>query len=287
MLTSYVKKVPLKILLLGKFFPLIEKLFPKIAVREATKMFFKPIRFKVPQSELELRNKANISYHQTTSNTIAVLQWISKEDAPFVLLMHGWASRATHFKKFIEYLLANGYNVICPEAPAHGLSTGTRTDIIGFSESLAIAHKLVKPKYWVCHSMGGSSAMYCINNHNIAPKHLSIIATPAIGEEILDVFASRLGASKKIIPAMLDTIQEVYKGKELRDFTAEEIIKKLPTDISLNLIYDKADIDAPAHQGERLKELFPTADLLITENYGHIKIIKELDVLKHCQKFWD
>lgn len=286
MLNSYVKKVPLNILLLGKSFPLIEKFFPKLAVREATKMFFKPIRFKVPQSEIALRDKAKITYHKTNTDTIAVLQWISMENAPYVLLMHGWASRATHFKNFIEYLLANGYNVICPEAPAHGLSTGSRSDIIGFSDSIAIAHKLVNPLYWVCHSMGGSSAMYCINNHNIAPKHLSIIATPAIGEEILEVFASRLGASKKIIQPMLNTIEKLYHGKELRDFTAEEIIKKLPKNISLNLVYDKIDIDAPAHQGERLKELFPSADLLITENYGHIKIIKQLDVLKHCQSFW-
>jgi pimeloyl-ACP methyl ester carboxylesterase len=286
MLNSYVKKVPFKIVVLAKLFPLMEKISTKLVVREGLKMFFRPIRFQIPGNELKLRNQAKVSYHNTSENKIAVLQWISNEDAPYVLLMHGWASRSTHFNNFIETLLSQGYNIICPEAPGHGLSGGNRSDIIRFGESIAVAHKLVKPKYWLCHSMGGSAAMYCINQFGCKPEHLSIIASPAIAFDILQVFTSRLGLSESLIPLLNARMEKMYDGKKLKDYTAEYIIQKLPTDTSLNLVYDTADDDAPVAHGKRLKELYPNADLKITEKLGHVKIIKNPDVLSHCQSFW-
>jgi pimeloyl-ACP methyl ester carboxylesterase len=286
MLNSYVKKVPLKIIILAKLFPLMEKLSTKLVVRKAVKMFFSPIRYQIPGSELKLRNKAKISYHNTSQNKIAVLQWISNEDAPYVLLMHGWASRSTHFKNFIETLLKQGYNVICPEAPGHGLSNGNQSDMIRFAESIAVAHKMVTPKYWICHSMGGSSAMYSINEYDCKPEHLSIIASPSIAFDILQVFTQRLRLSESLIPQMRKRIEYLYDGKKLKDYTAEYIIQQLPKGISMNLVYDTTDSDAPVKHGERLHELYPTSDLKITENLGHVKIIKAPKVLEHCQSFW-
>ena len=286
MVTSYVKKVPLRIVILAKLFPIIAWFSTKWVVREAVKMFFSPIRFQIPGNELKLRNQAKVSYHQTQQNKIAVLQWICDENAPYVLLMHGWASRSTHFKNFIEALLKQGFNVVCPEAPGHGLSSGKQSDIIRFSESIALAHQLVQPQYWICHSMGGSAAMHCINEHKCQPKHLSIIASPAIAYDILQVFTSRLKLSEKLIPLMNERMEQLYDGKKLKDYTAEYIIQKLPSSTSLNLVYDTKDNDAPVQHGYRLKELFPSADLKITENLGHVKIIKDLDVLTHCQSFW-
>lgn len=287
MVNSYVKKVPLRIILLAKLFPVIEWLSTRWGVRLAVKMFFSPIRFQIPGNELKLRNEAKISYHKTGHDTIAILQWISHEKAPFILLMHGWASRSTHFKNFIESLLNQGYNVICPEAPGHGLSSGKQSDIIRFSESIAIAHNLVKPDYWICHSMGGSAAMHCINEHHCQPKHLSIIASPAIAFDILQVFTSRLKLSEKLIPLMNQRMEKLYDGKKLKDYTAEYIIQKLPKTTSINLVYDNKDADAPVKHGHKLKELFPSAVLKITDNLGHVKIIKDLNVLAHCQSFWN
>tara|TARA_R110001592_G_scaffold363221_3_gene681692 strand:+ start:82711 stop:83580 length:870 start_codon:yes stop_codon:yes gene_type:complete len=286
MLNSYVKKVPFKIIVLAKLFPLMEKLSTKLVVREAIKMFFRPIRYQIPGSELKLRNKATISYHNTSQNTIAVLQWESNKNAPYVLLMHGWASRSTHFKNFIESLLNQGFNVICPEAPGHGLSNGSKSDIIRFAESIAVAHKMVTPKYWIGHSMGGSAAMYCINHFDCKPEHLSIIASPSIAFDILQVFTQRLNISESLVPLMSKRIEYLYDGKKLKDYTAEYIIQRLPKDVSMNLVYDSKDTDAPVHHGERLHELYPSADLKITEKLGHVKIIKDLSVLNTCQKYW-
>lgn len=285
MVNSYVKKVPLNIVLLSKLFPLIEWLSPNLAAKEAFKMFFKPIRFQIPDSELELRNRAEVSYHDIDNCKIAVLKWISHPDNDYVLLMHGWASRSTHFKNFINQLLTQNYNVICPEAPGHGLSAGSQSGIIEFADSIRIAHNLVQPKYWVCHSMGGSSALYVMANYGLSPKHLSVISTPAIAQEILEVFADRLGASRKIVQPMRDRIQSTF-GVEMEDYTAEKIIEHIPENSSVNLVYDDFDTDAPKHHGERLKEVYPKADLHITKGLGHVKVIKELNVLNHCQGYW-
>lgn len=285
MLNSYVKKVPLKIVLLSKLFPLLEWLSPTLAAKEAFKLFFKPIRFQIPDSEIELRNKAEISYHNTSTSKIAVLKWVSHPDNDYVLLMHGWASRSTHFKNFINKLLSQNYNVICPEAPGHGLSSGKKSGIIEFANSIKIAHNLVKPKYWICHSMGGSSALYVMANYGISPQHLSVIATPAIAQEILEVFANRVGASKNIVQPMRNGITKAF-GVEMEDYTAERIIANIPKNSSVNLVYDDADTDAPKHHGKRLKEVYPNAELHITHNLGHVKIIKDLAVLEHCQDYW-
>lgn len=286
MLNSYIKKVPFKIVVLAKLFPLMERISTRLVVREAVKMFFRPIRFQIPASEQKLRSKAKISFHDTDQSRIAILQWIGNKDAPYVMLMHGWASRSTHFKNFIELLLSQGYNVICPEAPAHGLSGGKQSDMMRFAESMNIAHKLVSPKYWICHSMGGSSAMYCINTYGLKPDHLSVIATPAIAKDILFVFTQRLGLKSSLVPLMQERIEKLYNGKRLKDYTAEYIIQNLDKGTSLNLVYDNTDADAPVSHGERLKELFPLADLKITEKLGHVKVIKDIKVLEHCQTFW-
>ncbi len=285
-MNSYVNKIPLRIVLWYKLFPILQKISYKWSLKEAVKLFTKPIKFKLPSKELELRNKAEISYHNFENKKLAILKWKAAENNPWVLLMHGWASRGTHFHPMVKSLLEQGYNVIAPDAPGHGLSPGKESDILKFAEAIKFAVKECKPEYWICHSMGGSAAMYAIREYGYKPKHLSILGTPSIAKDIIEVYFGKVNAPISMYQDFKDALESKYSINDFSDYTAEKLIQQVDKELSINLVYDEKDVDAPVSHGKCLLSHHPNATLEITAEYGHTNLIKSLEVLEMCQKHW-
>ena len=81
---------------------------------------------------------------------------------PKILLVHGWSGRASNMFKIIQKLKQNNFDVYAFDAPAHGKSNGSNTNLPEFItciESLALK---LNPIYaLVGHSLGGFASVYC------------------------------------------------------------------------------------------------------------------------------
>lgn len=286
MSSSYAGKIPLKAIILYKSFPYLEKLSPKLATTLAFKVFLKPFRFKIPEDELVWRKKASKEFVSIEGKQCALWHWESKDpNGETILLMHGWASRATHFHHFIETLLKQGYNVVGADAPGHGASSGSETNYIEFSECIRVMQEKYHCKKWITHSMGGAAALWVIKN-GVKPKHLSIVTTPSLAEGILQNFSLNINASKKMPERLAQKFIEDYE-EPFEHFTASYFAKKIEEfPAKTLLIYDEKDRDAPIKDGKALHAQIPRSELVITKEFGHTKIIKSKEVLDRIIQDW-
>ncbi len=68
--------------------------------------------------------------------------WGDPKTQPYVLLAHGWSSHATRFLPWIGRLRGADYAVVAFDQPAHGLSSGHRSNLLEFANTLeAVARR--------------------------------------------------------------------------------------------------------------------------------------------------
>jgi pimeloyl-ACP methyl ester carboxylesterase len=201
-----------------------------------------------------------------------------------VLFIHGWAGRATQFRRFFKPLSAAGYRVVGFDGPAHGASDGTKTNLMEFE---AVLHHLLAqegiPACIIAHSFGGSAALYSIMN-GLAVTRLINIGTPTIGDEIIRTYLRAINGSWKTGLFFKDYMVKTY-GKSFDEFTAMHFVKHLPHTLELLLVHDEDDHEVIIQHPEELIKIFPAAKLIRTKGLGHTRILKDDGVIAACVTF--
>ncbi len=273
-------KIPLPFRILRAAFPYLEFGAQPLANALATRLFFTPLKFPVPEKEKAWLSKTE--KHSFQLNGKQVSYYTVGTGKP-VLLVHGWASRASQLYVFAEKLVNEGYQVLAFDAPAHGASEGKSTDVIEFGECiLELKNRFPEINAIICHSLGGSASIYAIMQKLVIDK-LVIIATPAYADDIIRVYRMRINGSRRIGDAMKRAIKKKYK-MDFSDVTAPALAAQLTMPETL-LIYDEDDMDAPPHHATLMKEAIPDAEVFKTKNLGHTRIIKDKDVVQKAVAF--
>jgi predicted alpha/beta hydrolase family esterase len=273
-------KTPFLLRSIQWMFPKVEMLSRSLAAAWFRHLFFRPLRYPVPEKESEAAAAAEKYVLAVDSMSIQCYAWGS---GPAVLMIHGWAGRGTQFRKFIKPLNEAGFRVVAMDGPAHGNSSGKRTDIIEFSKAIQAVHEREKPVAMIGHSFGGPASLFAISEGTPNPVQI-MIASPAIGEEIIGAFLKALNASPAIGQLFRKFIL-TKTGKPFEYFSALEIIKRVPPDIHLLLIHDRDDAEVPIHHPRMLQQAFPACELFETSQLGHNRILKDDEVISHCVTF--
>lgn len=274
-------KAPPALRIIPWLFPKLERVFPWLANRVFVYIFFKPLKYKTPDTEKDALRTAERTHVTVRRKRIAVFSWGT---GPAILMVHGWAGRGTQFRKFIAPLNAAGYKVVAFDGPAHGLSDGHSTEIMEFREAIeAVVHKAGGVMGIVSHSFGGSASLYAISK-GLPVKTLVAISSPAIGDEVINAYRRVLNASPRVGEYFKRYVIK-RSGKTFDEWTSLEFIKHVPDDLNLLLVHDKNDQEVSIEHPLRLHESFPAAELFITEGLGHHRILKSDEVIKGVVKF--
>ncbi len=258
-------------------FPKLEKVFPALAHRLFITLFFTPLRYTTPPKEIELRETAEKIRLKLPDGV--EIQGYSWGTGPVILFVHGWAGRGTQFRNFFPEAVQEGFRVLALDGPAHGLSTGRNTDLDGFKTMLFEVEKLVgKIEGVVTHSFGGVATLYSIMN-GLKVNTLINIASPAIGNEIIDTYLKAMNGSKETGEHFKRYVVE-RTGKPFYEFSSEYFIQHIPDDTHVLLVHDRSDVEVPITHPQRLVELRPSTKLLITEGLGHYRILKDQNVIR-------
>lgn len=274
------KKAPLLLRVLPRFFPILEKISPRLAGKFALFLFLHPPKHKRPQRELDYYNKAKKSTIEIDGKKVAVFEWGEGET---VWLMHGWAGRATQLGSFIAPLVDAGYKVIGVDAPAHGDSEGSESSVFLFEKSLqALYTKYGKAHAFIGHSLGGGVGFFAMKNGIPFDKYVSISA-PSIPDLILHESLDRIGASEKCIETMSTLIEERI-GSPFKNFTATYWAQFAPN-IPYLIIHDRQDKDAGIEHCDALYELLPEVKVHQTDGLGHVRILREESIVNEVVEF--
>lgn len=274
-------KVPFILKLVRWVFPKLEWLSTRWAVTYFEKIFFTPLRYKTPYKEKDLESVAHF-FDIDWKRKVQGYEW-GDSTKPYVLVIHGWAGRATQFRKFIPALIESGYKVIGFDGPSHGRSEGKKTNLYEFEE---VIKKIVElkgtPMAVIAHSFGGGAALYAIMQ-GLPVKKLINIASPTIADEIVKSYLNAIGGSWKTGAAFKKLIHKKY-GKPFEEFTAMHFIKEI-NDLSLLLVHDVDDKDVSIIQAEELIKAYPKGRLIKTQGLGHNRVLKDDKVIFACLDF--
>jgi esterase/lipase len=256
-----------------------------MALQKAIQLFLTPFKFKTPALEKQLIDKAKCSEFTYGGEDLKTFSW-GPVNGKLILLMHGWSGRASQFVSFVEPLVSRGFHVVAFDAPAHGKSDKKTTNIIQFSESIEQFLQGRKIHAVVGHSLGSIAILLMISRGFVKPNKVVNIASPTISQDVIDIFRSKVGISKKIH----DTINEYtmnltskpfsyYSGVEIAERIGKNTIK------SQLIVHDINDKEAPINHAHELYKRFPNAELFETNNLGHVRILRNNKVISKIADF--
>lgn len=275
-------RIPFVLRFIRWYFPKLERISSKMAVQYFEKVFFTPLKYKAPEKESEAAKISLQGEIQWAGRRIQTYEW-GEPTMPYVLLVHGWAGRATQFRKFIQPFNEAGFRIVGFDGPAHGKSDGKTTSLAEFDE---VMKEMVKqkgtPVAIIAHSFGGGASLFSIRN-GLPVSKLINIASPTIADEIIRTFLQAINGSWTTGLQFKQLIIKKF-GRPFEAFTATEIIKEIPG-LQLLLIHDTDDKDVKLLQAERMKEVYPAAELMVTTGLGHNRILKDDAVIAACLKF--
>lgn len=276
-------KLPFALRFIRWAFPKLEVLSPRAAARLFRYIFFTPLHYPLPEKEKEMAERAEKFVLKVKGKRIQCYRW--KHEGPTVLLVHGWAGRATQFRKFIPALHEAGFNVVAFDGPAHGRSEGKSTNIIDFSDALQhlVANESSQPIAAITHSFGGVATLYSVMN-GLPLKTVVNIASPSIGDDVVSIYLRAIKGTPPTGEAFKKYVLNKF-GKSFNEFSSLHFVKHLPAPIRLMIVQDDADLEVTMPHATELQRAYPSAKLHITEGLGHTRILKDEAVISACVNF--
>ncbi len=248
-------------------------LAPDLAGAWAERLFLTPPRPKdAALSALDLIDaKSGLLEHK--GRAIATWTWGARsQEAPAVLLAHGWGGHAAQMRAFVFPLLCAGYRVVAFDQPAHGVSEGRLTGQTDFADVLArVAWRAGAVHGVIAHSLGGAAAALAIARGLPVRRAVLIGASLDVGAYARR-FARWHGMPERVREAMQAAIEERF-GIEWKDLEIKKMARKLSA--AALVIHDWDDRAVPWSQGAELARHWPRAQLMSTKGLGHRRILED------------
>ncbi|MDT0266053.1 alpha/beta hydrolase [Streptomyces sp. DSM 44915] len=266
-------------------------LAPGLAGRAAFAVFRRATsRLPVRPAERSTMAKATAGRLAVAGTEVAVYRW-GTGPRP-VLLVHGWRFRAARFAPLVEALLARGESVLAFDAPGHGESAGTGTDLLELRAVIErLAHDHGPFQAVVGHSLGGLAASYTLAEAGADGRRLAdrlvTIAAPAEFERVLNDFCAllRLGTrARRALRSRLERRVLPDVPDALRTLSATHRPERLT--LPLMVVHDEEDRVVNVDQARLLLATFAgRADGLLTRGLGHNRILADPEVVAAVTAF--
>jgi pimeloyl-ACP methyl ester carboxylesterase len=272
-------KTPFLLKFIPWAFPKVEKIAPSLAHKYFIHLFYTPFKYKTPEKEKELIKTAHEFSVTVNDKRIQAYRWGTM--GPKILLVHGWAGRAGQFRGIIPALLANGYQCVAFDGPAHGRSEGKQTTPVEFADTI----KAMGDDFhgMIAHSFGGVAALYAIST-GYSIKKLINISSPTIAEQVILNFRHAVNASAAAGQAFRDHIIKTY-GFPFEEISALHLVQNLPAPLDLFLIQDEQDPEVAPENAAELLRVYPSANVLFTKDLGHTRILRDEAVISSILNF--
>lgn len=272
-------EIPKGIIVLGKLLQFISK---DLAAFYAGRLFASPIRFNTPERELMMRESAKKEKLPVTGLDGEIQVYIYGYSKIKVLLVHGWAGRGTQLFEMADKILENKMMVVSFDAPAHGLSSGKRTNMLEFISSIREIDKKYGPfQAAIGHSLGGMSLINAVAEGLKLDRLVTIGADNSL-PQIFQYFVRKM----ELKPLIANKLEQMFEKKyhlKLDSFTSEHKAEKV--DIPTLVVHDSDDRYVNVSSAIAIRQNLKKGELLITNGLGHHKIFKDKFVIQRIINF--
>jgi Serine aminopeptidase, S33 len=189
------------------------------------------------------------------------------------MILHGFGSAAHKFEDYAIRLVAEGYEVLAFDAPAHGDSEGERTNAI---EYCAMIKKVIEQfgpvQSFLAHSFGGISLSLALEDIPHDEHTRVVFVAPATETtSAVDGAFNMLKLKNETIRNEFDKIVLRVSGKKLEWFSMRRAMYNIKA--SVLWIHDEDDDITPWADALKVKEdNHPNIKFVCTKGLGHRKI---------------
>jgi pimeloyl-ACP methyl ester carboxylesterase len=268
--------------LMRSLFGTLSTLTPELAAHIGYRVLAKPPSATERHWQRELRQRARTTHLPFAKGRIAVYEWGC---GPTVLMVHGWGARATHMGRMIDPLVQQGYRVVAFDAPAHGHSSGTNTDLIEFAGAVhAVAQHAGTIHTLIAHSFGAAMALFAQRDWNVQTQQQIYISSFDHCLWFTEAFGQYIG----IKPAVLERMRQMMMKRHNGQFSWEQLsvveMLRRTTQPTL-LIHDQEDGEIPFEHSVALFRAAPYAEMHATCGLGHHRLLGNAEVISRVLRF--
>lgn len=259
-------------------------LFPKLAARQAYRFFSTPRSRAKHRTSDELLESARIFEFMYGRELLKGYEW--GYGGQTILLVHGWESRGTALRTFVPYLLERGFRVVAFDGPAHGDSGGKRTNLLHFGGAVrAIINQIGGVYGIITHSFGGASTAFALSHLDDAIKvgKLVLINVPNRMEKVLQDAMATLNVPPPAARRFLQYIEQKVKFPIHHADTSRADLQGQVEEVLV--VHDKQDAVVDFAEGQAIFEAWDNARLLVSDGYGHYRLMKNPDLLRYVADF--
>ena len=199
-----------------------------------------------------------------------------------VVVQHGWGSRGTAMWAFIKALEPH-FRVIAADAPGHGDSEGTRSNMFLFAHTLEQLAEQFGPLHAVvAHSIGATAIPKSTALGASADRYVLISAR----NELHD-FLTRFFELSGVDPSLNQAVYQHWAD----EFGWDSVVAATPSLLAPSIgkpaliIHDEQDEDISVSEAHSIHQAWPDSELLITQGLGHVRITRSAEVAERVCEF--
>ncbi|SIO29296.1 Alpha/beta hydrolase family protein [Singulisphaera sp. GP187] len=203
-------------------------------------------------------------------------------EGPTVLLAHGWNSRRTHWGAFINALVAAGFRAVAADAPAHGDSPGSQTNVFEYSQALVRVGEELGPLAGVIGHSFGAGAVAIALHRGLKADRAALISGPASMVSVIEGWGRHHQITEPEIPTFVRLVERAV-GTSIESLDVPRFAVGMTHPVLV--VHDQGDEDIPVEDGLAVAAAWPGARALITQRYGHRRILLAKEVLSEVVAF--
>lgn len=259
--------------LYGLYLNLIGIYAPRRAGRMALDAFIKVRQGRLRPRQRQWLQSARYLLPVISGFPVQVYRWPG--DGPKVLLGHGWQSNSYRWKRLVEELNQEGYDIYAFDAPGHGDSGGDHLHVPLYADVLHQLRKELDPSILIGHSMGGMAILYdlFLRPSDRIEKVVSIGA-PARFVYVMDAFQRVVGVNRRV-RAAIDQHCHEWVGRTVEDFNSIAFSENLS--IPGLLIHDIEDEVISYQASVAVHKSWKESRLVLTKGFGHSMHVSEVN----------
>ncbi|SHN03392.1 alpha/beta fold hydrolase [Flavobacterium xinjiangense] len=250
----------------GLYVNVLSYVLPDKANQLAYSLFSEPREGRLTKAKLpKILQETETETFQHNGHDIQTYTW--KGNDTVILLVHGWESNASRWKKMLPYLKKTGSTIIAVDAPAHGLSSGKEFNIPQYAKSIDFIVQRFKPQYLIGHSLGGKTCLYYQSVYqNNSIEKMVILGSPSDFKIILNNYIAMLSLNSKISKGLEAHYLNHFK-LELEKFSAKHFASEIKT--KGFIAHDTDDKVVLFEEGKKIASTWKDSIFIETNGLGH------------------
>ncbi len=203
-----------------------------------------------------------------------------------ILILHGFASAAHKFHRYVLPLIEKGYEVIAFDAPAHGSSGGDTVNVLEYKMMIKKVVENYGPvQGFIAHSFGGLAISLLLEEtpHDADTK-VVLIAPATETTTAIDNAFKLLGISNKKVRAAFNQLIEEMSGQKPEWFSVNRAMNNINARVLW--IHDEYDDTTPLIDALKTKDQrLPNVEFVVTRGLGHSRIYSDEEVMNRVVEF--